>query len=135
MTKFNFYQDPGHGWVKVPKSLLKKLGIDEKITAFSYMRGDFAYLEEDLDLGTFMSAMKASGKHVYLDGSHTNRSSKIRSYDAYLRTWDTQELQEDFEVISFLAPAVSVIRKSDGAKGIMLFNDMPRYYFDFTEVK
>ena len=133
MTKFKFYQDPGHGWVKVPKALLKEIGIDEQISSYSYMRGDWAYLEEDCDLMTFRIAMKAAGKHVYLDELHTNKNSKIRSYDAYIKTWDTAELQEDFEVISFWAPTVAVVRKRDGKKGLMMFNHSPRYYFDFTE--
>jgi hypothetical protein len=128
---FNFYVDPGHGWVKVPKKLLKKLEIDEKITAYSYMRNDQAYLEEDLDLSTFIKAMQAKGYKVAFKDFHTNKTSKIRNYDAYLRTWDTDELQKDFEVESFLAPYVVVRRKSNGAKGYMIFNDRPRYYFDF----
>ena len=133
MTKFKFYQDPGHGWVKVPKALLKDIEIDDKISSFSYMRTDWAYLEEDRDLAIFLSAMKTYGKHVYLDESHTNRSSKIRTYDSYFRTWDTSELKKNFEVVCFFAPMVRVVRKRDGKKGFLTFNHNPRYYFDFEE--
>jgi len=45
--------------------------------------------------------------------------------------WNTQELQRDFIVISFLAPFVRVIRKSDGVKGTMTFIHNPRFYFSF----
>jgi len=135
MPKFNFYQDPGHGWVKVSKKLLKDLGIDEKITSYSYMRGEHAYLEEDLDLTTFMDAMEKAGKPVNFNEFHTNRSSKIRGYDAYLRYWYTKELQEDFEVIFFLAPMVRVRRKESRKLGYMTFNHKPRYYFNFEEIK
>ena len=31
------------------------------------------------------------------------------------QVWDTQELQQDFEVLAFMAPFVIVKRKSDGA--------------------
>lgn len=45
--------------------------------------------------------------------------------------YDTQQLQEHFTVHSFLAPFVSVTRKSDGKKGSMMFTHSPRFYFDF----
>ena len=47
--------------------------------------------------------------------------------------WDTQQLQRDFIVHSFLAPFVFVTRKSDGAKGTMEFTHRPRFYFNFKE--
>jgi len=50
-------------------------------------------------------------------------------------SYDTQQLQELFTVHGFLAPFVSVTRKSDGAKGAMLFTHSPRRYFDFTPEK
>jgi hypothetical protein len=49
------------------------------------------------------------------------------------QVWDTQELQRDFDVHGFLAPFVSVVRKSDGAKGALMFQHRPRFYFDFTQ--
>jgi hypothetical protein len=49
--------------------------------------------------------------------------------------WNTEELQRDFTVQSFLAPFVFVTRKSDGAKGSMEFTHSPRFYFNFTEDK
>jgi hypothetical protein len=48
------------------------------------------------------------------------------------QTWDTQQLQEDFEVKSFLAPYVLVRRKSDGVEGLLEFTHSPRLYFNFT---
>jgi len=47
------------------------------------------------------------------------------------QAWDTQELQVDFTVHSFLAPFVMVTRKSDGVKGFLQFQHMPRFYFNF----
>jgi hypothetical protein len=43
--------------------------------------------------------------------------------------WTTKTLQEDFTVHSFLAPYVSVTRKSNGAKGTLMFVHQPRVYF------
>lgn len=34
--KFQFYADPGHGWVEVKRELLKELGIEDKISSYSY---------------------------------------------------------------------------------------------------
>ena len=49
------------------------------------------------------------------------------------KVWDTQELQQDFEVQGFLAPFVVVKRKSDGCVGSLMFQHAPRYYFSFTK--
>jgi len=82
--KFQMYSDPGHGWIKVKKSLLIKLGIADKISTYSYMRKDDAYLEEDRDASLLISALKAKGKTFEYKESVSNKSSKIRSYDYYV---------------------------------------------------
>jgi len=45
--------------------------------------------------------------------------------------WSTQELTSQFEVLSFLAPFVHVLRRKDLVKGVMMFQHSPRFYFDF----
>ncbi len=47
------------------------------------------------------------------------------------KIWDTNELQKDFNVESFLAPYVVVVRKHDGVKGSLLFQHSPRFYWGF----
>lgn len=47
--------------------------------------------------------------------------------------WNTQKLQEDFEVLGFAAPFVIVQRKSDGKRGSLMFRHNPRVYFNFEE--
>jgi hypothetical protein len=47
--------------------------------------------------------------------------------------WDTTEATEAFTFRSFLAPFAIVVRKSDGAPGILEFQHSPRFYFDFTK--
>lgn len=44
-------------------------------------------------------------------------------------TWDTSELQRDFEVLGFAAPLVVVRRRSDGVRGTLEFKHNPRVYF------
>jgi hypothetical protein len=81
---FDVYSDPGHGWAKVPFSVLRELGIVEKITTYSYQRNGFAYLEEDCDLSTLVIALRDRGiipkfrEHVARE-----RDSKIRGYFCY----------------------------------------------------
>jgi hypothetical protein len=45
--------------------------------------------------------------------------------------YDTKQLQEHFTVHGFLAPFVTVTRKADGVKGVMMFTHHPRMYFNF----
>ena len=78
------YEDPGHAWVRFPKERLAALGIADKITSYSYQRKDMAYLEEDCDLSTLISALRAAGYgEIKFKESWTNRYSKIRNYDSY----------------------------------------------------
>jgi len=60
MLTLNFYADPGHGWCAVKRDLLTKLNIADKISHYSYARGNTVYLEEDCDLSTFMQAADAN---------------------------------------------------------------------------
>jgi hypothetical protein len=43
--------------------------------------------------------------------------------------WTTEQLQQEFEVLGFLAPMVVVRRRSDGATGSLEFTGRPRVYF------
>jgi hypothetical protein len=79
----NFYQDPGHGWVRVSMGLLHGLKIAEDISAYSYRREDYAYLEEDCDLSRLLTAAQAAGIEIKLREFHTNKQSKIRGYRPY----------------------------------------------------
>ena len=81
--KFNFYSDGGHGWAKVKIALLKKLGIAEKITTYSYMRGEYAYLEEDCDLTTFVLALRAKNIEPQFIDHHSAKRSRIRNYASF----------------------------------------------------
>ena len=50
----------------------------------------------------------------------------------YGRVWDTSQLSDDFEVLGFMAPYVVVRSKSDGRKGSLEFQHLPRFYFNFV---
>lgn len=78
-----FYSDPGHGWGKVAKTKLKELGIADKISPFSFQRGEFAYLEEDCDLAALVKACADRGIFVRYNSISSNKSSRIRNYEQY----------------------------------------------------
>jgi hypothetical protein len=83
-TVYDFYADPGHGWLKVKKKELYDLGITDKITKCSYIRGTDVYLEEDLDAQTFIDAKKTMEDiEVRLRYHHSDRTSRIRNYTHY----------------------------------------------------
>jgi len=87
MTKkisIKVFADPGHAWARVAKSKLVKLGIADKISSYSYQKGENAFLEEDCDLSTLISALRAKGyTDIKFNESHTNKQSKIRGYDTF----------------------------------------------------
>ncbi len=81
---YQFFADAGHGWLKVSIEELEKLGIENKISGFSYMRNNFAYLEEDGDLSLFFEAKKFTA--IDFDKvckTHNSNYSTIRSYNGY----------------------------------------------------
>lgn len=86
MQTFTHYTDPGHGWVEVPRSLLNELGIADKITSYSYQRGEDVFLEEDCDLLTFARAMEKAGRpfelvEVYEPGHRESWVRLLWSYE------------------------------------------------------
>lgn len=85
MKSITIYTDSGHGWAKVSIKDLLKLNIADKISTYSYIHknGLNAYLEEDCDLSTYLKALDAKGIKFKFIEKHTNKSSKIRSYNRY----------------------------------------------------
>jgi hypothetical protein len=82
---YPFFYDPGHGWMKVPNKELIALGIVEKISTYSYMRGEYSYLEEDKDATIFITERRKIESEFplkFVDHS-SNKRSKIRSYSCY----------------------------------------------------
>ena len=83
MAKYQCYNDPAHGWLKVALRELRKLGIENQVSNYSYVRGEFAYLEEDCDASLFLRAKKFIGEDVEIVDNYSNKMSKIRSYMPY----------------------------------------------------
>ena len=81
--KIHVYNDPGHGWGAVKRDILTTFGIADKVSTYSYQRGQTVYLEEDCDLSLLLGALRQRGVTPEFIEHHTNRRSPIRSYDHY----------------------------------------------------
>lgn len=81
--KIKFYSDPGHGWGAVKRRVLDELGIADKITHFSFQKGQTVYLEEDCDLPALVTKLALNGVVVEYEQHSTDRRSPIRSYDRF----------------------------------------------------
>jgi len=83
--KYRLFSDPGHSWLEVDFSELVSLGINKKITAWSYMKRDKVYLEEDCDAPLFLQTKKnLTGEVTEYEEITSDYNSPIRSYNAYL---------------------------------------------------
>lgn len=84
--KLVFLSDCGHGWLRVSVAELINLGIEDKISAYSYVSPDrkWAYLEEDCDTGTYLQkkGWGAAEWQKNVKKRYSDRSS-VRNYDSY----------------------------------------------------
>jgi len=83
---YTFYSSPGHAWLSVPVKQLIELGIADKITPYSFISPGkrVAYLEEDCDASTFLTAVgSANVPALCITERHTDFSATCESYDCY----------------------------------------------------
>lgn len=55
---YTIIDDPGHSWLQVPYNDVIELGIEGKISQYSYRTRKWAFLEEDNDATLFMEEYK-----------------------------------------------------------------------------
>ena len=80
---YTYYQDAGHGWLKVTRAECARLDILDKISAYSYQYGTkWIYLEEDGDFSVFHHA-KFERDEFYKTKPICSEISKIRSFPAF----------------------------------------------------
>lgn len=85
LVNYYFYSDPGHGWLAVNYDELVELGINDKISGYSYRKGNTVYLEEDCDMATFMNALEAKGVQIRINTiNEPTKDSMIRSFARYI---------------------------------------------------
>lgn len=81
--KYIYHTDAGHGWLQVKRKELRELRIESDISEFSYQYLDNVYLEEDVDAGTFLKAMKEQGKPFEIVEKNDGDRSQIRNFAHY----------------------------------------------------
>lgn len=86
------------------------------------------------ECGEADAIVKMDGVYYCVDGVAELLEGENKIMETEIeKTWDTQELQEEFEVLGFMAPYVVVRRKSDGKKGSLQFDHYPRQYYGWLE--
>ena len=102
MANYTLITDPGHGWLQVPETDVLDLGIEGKISACSYYKAPFVYLEEDCDAPLFMNARKAKGlSEPWVSVSPTNEESVIRTYSRYSKRFLNKAVNTETELDRF----------------------------------
>lgn len=81
--EYTFHSDAGHGWLEVRKRELEDLGIADKVSSYSYVRGDKVYLEEDCDASLFINALDGKGIKPSIIYAAQEDESFIRSLRRY----------------------------------------------------
>ena len=79
---FQFYSDPGHGWLRVDLQSVASVGLSpSSFSKFSYQQGLWLYLEEDCDASLFVKAYMAKhNRPPSVKEHHTEGRSVIRNY-------------------------------------------------------
>ena len=80
IREYKAYSDDAHGWLRVEKTTLKKLGLLDKISSLSYEDDKYIYLEEDLDAGVFLDSQKEEDFEI---DEHYSPESPIRKKKFY----------------------------------------------------
>lgn len=81
MKIYNLHVDPSHAWLQVPLSELD--GFRDQISKYSYFDSNYAYLEEDCDLGTFLQHKNIklniyNTREIYHERGWSGKSSLTR---------------------------------------------------------
>ena len=79
----NKFTDPGHGWYKIDIEKLQRLGLVSKISSYSFINNNHAYLEEDDDATLLFNRLEELGIQYRVNYYHSNTKSKLRGYHSY----------------------------------------------------
>jgi len=86
VVKF-IHSDPGHAWLAVKTRELSELGVADKISQFSFVKGKTTYLEEDADMAVYVNAQKERGVTVEIrQGRVWPQKCPVRYFASYAAT-------------------------------------------------
>lgn len=71
-TRLTTYSAPDHSWLRVPLQDLAVLGIEDFISPFSFYDNQYAYLEEDRDMGVYTTLAGNAGYTLHITVKRVN---------------------------------------------------------------
>lgn len=83
LKQMEFIEDPGHGWLKVPKEIF--LQEISAVSPFSYSNEKYIFLEEDCDVSNFLNpflkkySLEKKDVFDHVRETSTNEESFIRN--------------------------------------------------------
>ena len=80
INKYTVWTDPSHAWIEVPKREVKELGLLDRISTFSFEKGDNLYLEEDVDGAMFLDRIN---EDIFELDERYEDESRVRKYKPY----------------------------------------------------
>lgn len=80
-NNYEFHEDAGHGWLRVPYVELSDLGVQPSKYSYMDTRREFAYLEEDIDAGLFLDAIDP-------ECIREIRAARARGEEPKVNIWD-----------------------------------------------
>jgi len=75
--------DPNNFWLCVPRTLIARFGLVNKISSQSFQRKTTVFLDRNKDIPTFTKAVEQHGLSLKTVELHTSRHSKILKYNPY----------------------------------------------------
>jgi hypothetical protein len=70
-------------------------------------------------------------RHTMVQDINADAGDREWLKEKHGQVWNTQQLQEDFDVLQFAAPLIVVRQRSTGQMGSMFFQHQPRFYWGF----
>ena len=89
-----------------------------------------AEIVKDPFAGTVNVEAERRNELVEMNDRDLTREALERDYGEVM---DTSAVNMKYQVISFMAPYVLVVRLSDGKRGTLKFTHLPRWYHSFEE--
>jgi hypothetical protein len=85
-------------------------------------------------LGTIIQTMKdetENYRRARVAELNAQATARAELEERYGQVWSTDELREQYEVLSFAAPFVIVRERKTGKMGTLEFQHDPRFYFNW----
>jgi hypothetical protein len=83
LMKITYHNDSGHGWYSVKRSKLESMGVLNKVSGFSYQKGETVYLEENCDAGLFFNNLTSQELDCIEVIDSYSQACPVRNYERF----------------------------------------------------